>query len=70
MHGGYVVVVLALAIVFVMVIWHAGTMIVAKYVKSLSLNDYKHQIKLLRDDLRFDLYQTNVVYLTNRMKKI
>ncbi|HEK9649135.1 TPA: KUP/HAK/KT family potassium transporter, partial [Streptococcus equi subsp. equi] len=69
MHGGYVVVVLALAIVFVMVIWHAGTMIVAKYVKSLSLNDYKHQIKLLRDDLRFDLYQTNVVYLTNRMKK-
>lgn len=69
MHEGYVVVVLALAIVFVMVIWHAGTMIVAKYVKSLSLNDYKHQIKLLRDDLRFDLYQTNVVYLTNRMKK-
>lgn len=69
MHGGYVVVVLALAIVFVMVIWHAGTMIVAKYVKSLSLNDYKHQIKLLRDDFRFDLYQTNVVYLTNRMKK-
>ncbi|HEL0683239.1 TPA: KUP/HAK/KT family potassium transporter, partial [Streptococcus equi subsp. zooepidemicus] len=69
MHGGYVVVVLALAIVFVMVIWHAGTVIVAKYVKSLSLNDYKHQIKLLRDDLRFDLYQTNVVYLTNRMKK-
>lgn len=68
MHGGYVVV-LALAIVFVMVIWHAGTMIVAKYVKSLSLNDYKHQIKLLRDDFRFDLYQTNVVYLTNRMKK-
>ncbi|HEL1263703.1 TPA: KUP/HAK/KT family potassium transporter [Streptococcus equi subsp. zooepidemicus] len=69
MHGGYVVVVLALAIVFVMVIWHAGIVIVAKYVKSLSLNDYKHQIKLLRDDLRFDLYQTNVVYLTNRMKK-
>ncbi|MGP6411988.1 KUP/HAK/KT family potassium transporter [Streptococcus dysgalactiae] len=68
MHGGYVVVILALAIVFVMFIWHAGTRIVFKYVKSLNLNDYKEQIKQLRDDVRFDLYQTNVVYLSNRMQ--
>lgn len=68
MHGGYAVVILALAIVFVMFIWHAGTRIVFKYVKSLNLNDYKEQIKQLRDDVCFDLYQTNVVYLSNRMQ--
>ncbi|EHI68576.1 KUP/HAK/KT family potassium transporter [Streptococcus ictaluri] len=68
MHGGYVVVIVALAIVSVMFIWHEGTKIVFKYVKSLDLNYYKGQIKQLRDDWRFDLYQTNVVYLTNRMK--
>ncbi|MGL6300136.1 hypothetical protein ACR31S_10215 [Streptococcus iniae] len=40
----------------------------SKYVKSLNLVDYKEQIRALRDDTSVDLYQTNVVYLTNRMK--
>ena len=68
MHGGYVVVILALGIVSVMFIWHKGTKIVFKYVKSLNLLDYRDQIKALRDDKAIDLYQTNVVYLTNRLQ--
>ncbi|MGM9886487.1 MAG: KUP/HAK/KT family potassium transporter, partial [Lactococcus sp.] len=67
MHGGYVVVIIALLIMFVMFIWHHGNAIVFKYIKSLNLNDYKHQLKALRDDPTIDLYQTNVVYLTSRM---
>lgn len=66
-HGGYVVVLIALMIMFVMFIWHHGNAIVFKYIKSLNLNDYKHQLKALRDDTTVDLYQTNVVYLTSRM---
>ena len=67
MHGGYVVVLIALIIMFVMFIWHHGNAIVFKYIKSLNLNDYKHQLKALRDDSTIDVYQTNVVYLTSRM---
>ncbi|MGT2933002.1 KUP/HAK/KT family potassium transporter [Streptococcus catagoni] len=68
LHGGYVVVILALGIVSVMFIWYRGTRIVFKYVKSLNLLDYREQIKALRDDKAIDLYQTNVVYLTNRLQ--
>lgn len=68
LHGGYVVVIIALTIISLMFIWHRGTKIVFKYVKSLNLLDYREQIKALRDDTSIDLYQTNVVYLTNRIK--
>ncbi len=67
LHGGYVVVIIALMIMFVMYIWHHGNSIVFKYIKSLNINDYKRQLKALRDDTTIDLYQTNVVYLTSRM---
>ncbi|MCL2114494.1 MAG: potassium transporter Kup [Streptococcaceae bacterium] len=67
LHGGYVVVIFAIMILFVMSIWHKANEIVFKYIKSLNINDYKQQIKSLRDDESYDLYQTNVVYLTNRM---
>ncbi|MFC4651444.1 KUP/HAK/KT family potassium transporter [Lactococcus nasutitermitis] len=66
-HGGYVVVIIALAIIFVMFIWHHSHTILAKYIKALNLNDYKGQLKKLRDDTSYDLYQTNLVYLTSRM---
>ncbi|CAM4190837.1 KUP/HAK/KT family potassium transporter [Streptococcus penaeicida] len=68
LHGGYVVVIIAFTIISLMFIWHRGTKIVFKYVKSLNLLDYRDQIKALRDDTSIDLYQTNVVYLTNRIK--
>ena len=66
-HGGYVVVVMASLILFLMFIWHKATNIVFKYIKSLNINDYKKQLNELRHDESYDLYQTNVVYLTSRM---
>ena len=68
MHGGYVVVILALAIMFVMSIWSEGNKIVFRYIKSLNINEYRPQIARLRNDNRYEQQQTNLVYLTNRMK--
>lgn len=67
LHGGYVVVILAMLILFVMAIWNKANKIVFKYIKSLNINDYKKQLNALRHDESYDLYQTNVVYLTSRM---
>ena len=38
-----------------------------KYIKSLNINEYKNQLNALRHDESYDLYQTNVVYLTSKM---
>jgi len=67
-HGGYIVIVLGAILIFVMFVWVAGSKIVAKYVKRLDLKDYIDQLKNLKDDSTYDLYQTNVVYLTDRRK--
>ncbi len=68
MHGGYVVVFLAMAILFVMFIWYEGNQIVFRYIKSLSIQEYKAQLNRLRKDDRYEQQQANLVYLTNRMK--
>lgn len=67
MHGGYVVVILAALILSLMYIWYKANQIIFKYVKSLDLRDFKDQLGQLRKDEHYDLFQTNVVYLTNRM---
>lgn len=68
LHGGYVVVVIASLIVALMFVWHKANQITFNYIKSLNLNDYKSQLAQLRQDDHYPLYQTNVVYLTNRME--
>ena len=68
MHGGYVVVIIAVAIIFIMTIWYKGSKIVSRYVKLLDLKDYIGQLDKLRHDHRYPIYHTNVVYLTNRME--
>jgi KUP system potassium uptake protein len=67
-HGGYVVAILATMILFVMAIWHRATQLTFKYIKSLNINDYKPQLDRLRKDATYDLYQTNVVYLTSKIE--
>lgn len=67
MHGGYVVVILAALILSLMYIWYKANSIIFKYVSSLNLDDFKGQLGQLRHDTHFPLFQTNVVYLTNRM---
>ncbi|HEY0221801.1 KUP/HAK/KT family potassium transporter [Lactovum miscens] len=68
MHGGYVVVIIAVLIMFVMFVWIKGNAIVNQYVKKLDLKNYVNQLNALRHDKEVDFYQTNVVYLTSRMK--
>jgi KUP system potassium uptake protein len=67
-HGGYVVVIIASVIIFVMFVWVHGSAIVQRYVKKLDVTNYINQLSELRSDTEVDLYQTNVVYLTSRMK--
>ncbi|KAA8703404.1 KUP/HAK/KT family potassium transporter [Lactococcus lactis] len=69
MHGGYVVVIIATMILFVMAIWHKSDQLFYKYLNSSNLNDYKEQMDKLRKDETYDLYHTNVVYLTAKMDK-
>ena len=68
LHGGYVVVLIATLIIALMFIWHEGNQIAAGYIHLLDLQDYKEQLGQLRQDDGYPLFQTNVVYLTNRMK--
>ncbi|GAB2024118.1 potassium transporter Kup [Lactovum odontotermitis] len=67
-HGGYVVVIIAAVIIFVMFVWVRGSSIVQRYVKKLDVSNYIEQLQELKDDHEVDMYQTNVVYLTSRMK--
>lgn len=66
-HGGYVVVIIAMIIVFAMFIWVRSNTLMFKYVKKLNLNEYKQQLADLRADQSYDLYDHNLVYLTSRM---
>lgn len=68
LHGGYVAVILALLILFVMFIWHRGERIVQDHAHSVDLAQYKDQLARLRQDQTYDKYQTNVVFLTSRME--
>ncbi len=56
-------------ILFVMAIWHKSDQLFYKYLNSSNLNDYKEQMDKLRKDETYDLYHTNVVYLTAKMDK-
>ena len=67
-HGGYVVVIMAAMIIFVMFVWFQSSKSVNKHIKSLDLNDFKGQLKELKEDKEMDLYQTNLVYLSNKME--
>lgn len=67
LHGGYVVVIIAALIIALMFIWLKANQITFRYIKPLDLNEYKEQLDQLRHDEHYPLYQTNVVYLTNRM---
>ena len=67
-HGGFVAVFIALAILLVMVIWEKGSMIQERHNERVSLCDYTQQLSDLSHDESIQLYQTNVVFLTNNLK--
>lgn len=62
-HGGFVAVGIALLILSVMFIWERGNEIQRQSADKVSIQDYLPQLKELREDKEFDLYQANVVFL-------
>lgn len=67
-HGGYVVVILAMIILFVMFVWYKGNQILSSYTKWLSLGKYKETLHQLSKDTSIPLYATNLVYLSNNLQ--
>lgn len=63
-HGGYVTVLMALAIFYVMYVWRRGTAIESSQSVFLRISDYIDQIRRLRDDESLVPFATNTIFLT------
>ncbi|MDT2831170.1 KUP/HAK/KT family potassium transporter [Vagococcus carniphilus] len=68
LHGGYVAVFMALVIFGIMMIWHRGNIIQERESDKVSLCDYKEQLRELSQDTELPEYQTNIVFLTTKLK--
>lgn len=66
--GGYVTVLITLAIMLVMVLWYFGNKARDKYVDEseyVSLRDFRKQLVKLSNDTTIPEYATNLVYIVN-----
>lgn len=68
MHGGYVAILMAVIILLIMLIWHRGSIIQEKSSDRVSLCDYVEQLGALSQDHNIPQYQTNIVFLTSKIK--
>ncbi|SLM85170.1 Kup system potassium uptake protein [Vagococcus fluvialis bH819] len=68
LHGGYVAVLMAVIILCIMLIWHRGNVITERESDRVSLCDYTEQLKELSQDPSLPQYQTNIVFLTTKIK--
>ena len=64
-HGGYVTVLMAAAIFYVMYVWRRSTAIERGQTVYLRAADYIDQLERLRDDESINLLASNLVFLTN-----
>jgi KUP system potassium uptake protein len=69
MHGGFVAVIIALAILSVMFIWVRGYYIKMRLLEDVPIEDYIEQLNQLRQDADRPKYATNLVYLTGCRKR-
>lgn len=67
-HGGYVTVVIAGLLIFLMYIWIYGSIIRKRYKEYVNILDFKGHFKSLQEDKELPLYATNIVYLTESYK--
>ncbi|MBD7913419.1 MULTISPECIES: KUP/HAK/KT family potassium transporter [Clostridium] len=68
-HGGFVAVLIALAILSVMIIWIKGYYIKMRLLEDVPIEDYMEQLDQLRQDEDRPKYATNLVYLTGCRKR-
>lgn len=63
MHGGYVTVILTLALLLLEVIWYRGTQLERKYSTRLKMRDHIDSLVALHNDRDLPLLAHNLVYL-------
>ena len=64
-EGGYVTLLIASILIFVMAIWFRAKNISKAYTKLVKLDDYKKVLTELSNDLTIPKYATHLVYMTN-----
>ena len=64
-EGGYVTLLIASVLIFIMGIWHAAKKINKSYTKFVKIEDYKKVLVELSTDLTIPKYATHLVYMTN-----
>ncbi|ULG72842.1 KUP/HAK/KT family potassium transporter [Macrococcus brunensis] len=64
MHGGYIAVLISLAIALLMVVWYKGYQIKDRRTYDINIDLFKGQLEQLSQDKRFPKYATNLVYLS------
>jgi KUP system potassium uptake protein len=64
-HGGYVTLIIAVALVSIMAVWYLAKQISKKHTKIVKLEHYKRVLAELSVDLTIPKYATHLVYMTN-----
>lgn len=65
MHGGYVTIIIAGLLAFLMYIWIKGTNIKQRYTQWVKIDNYKAHFQALKEDKAVPLFCTNLVYLSD-----
>lgn len=68
-HGGYVSLLVAGGLAFIMASWHLGKRIRKNYTEFVKLQDYTKVIEDLSNDESISQYANNLIYLTNAHNK-
>lgn len=64
-HGGYVTIIIATVLIFIMTIWYSAKKISKNYTKVVKIDHYKKVLAELSVDLSIPKYATHLVYMTN-----
>ena len=64
-HGGYVTIIIASVLIFIMSIWFTAKKISKNYTKIVKIESYKKVLAELSVDLSIPKYATHLVYMTN-----
>ncbi len=64
-HGGYVTLLIATFLIFIMTIWFTAKKISKNYTKIVKIESYKKVLAELSVDLSIPKYATHLVYMTN-----
>ncbi|WP_317898453.1 KUP/HAK/KT family potassium transporter [Aurantibacillus circumpalustris] len=64
-HGGWITLLIALILIFVMTIWHLAKKIRKRYVEMVRLEDHQQKLIDLSHDNSLTKYATHLVYMTS-----